>query len=103
MNVAIPSELRAFVESKVAAGEYGSIDEVVAQALVLLRHAEQSRYLKLESLRREIQIGLDQIERGEFIECDDESLKELFDDIKRRGRQRLEAGQGSTVTRSRWE
>jgi len=89
MNVAIPSELLAFIESKVTSGEYGSTEDVVVEALSLLRRVSQTNDDTLAALRHDVQIGIDQMERGEFIECDDESLRELFEDIKRRGRERL--------------
>ena len=38
------------------------------------------RRQKLAALRREIQIGIDEIERGEYFEYD--SVEELFDDIE---------------------
>lgn len=44
-----------------------------------------------EELRREIQIGIDQLDRGKGIVLNDEkALEEFFEDIKKRGRQRLE-------------
>jgi prevent-host-death family protein len=46
--------------------------------------------LKLETLRREIAIGIEQLENGEYTEYDEESLPAFFEDIKARGRKRLE-------------
>jgi hypothetical protein len=47
-----------------------------------------------ERLRREIQKGLDQIERGEYIECKDEAeLHAFFEQIRARGRARLASQQ----------
>ena len=40
----------------------------------------------LEGLRKEVQIGLDQFDRGEFTEYDEESLRKFFEDIKAEGR-----------------
>jgi hypothetical protein len=46
----------------------------------------------LEELRREIEIGRQEILRGEAIVLkNQEELRAFFDDIKRRGRERYEA------------
>lgn len=46
--------------------------------------------LKLEHLRSEIQVGIDQLERGEAIELNgEEELQTFFDEIKSSGRKRL--------------
>ena len=50
---------------------------------------EQDR--QFESLRADVQEGFDQLERGEGIELDDQGLRDLFDDIQARGKQRYEA------------
>jgi hypothetical protein len=48
------------------------------------------RPLTLAELRREIQIGVDQIERGECVTVEtEEQLDQLFDDVIARGRRRL--------------
>ncbi len=44
---------------------------------------------KLESLRRDVQIGLDALDQGEYGEYDDP--RPLAAEIKARGRQRLES------------
>lgn len=64
MNVSLPRELAAFVEDEVASGEYGTASEVVRDALRLLRRERAAYEEKLAILRREIQIGLDDIEAG---------------------------------------
>jgi antitoxin ParD1/3/4 len=89
MNVGpIPPELQQFVDQELASGRYKAAEEVICAGLRLLR--EQ----KLYELRGEIQRGLDQLDRGEGIELEDESaLRGFFEDIKTRGRQRLEAEQ----------
>ncbi|MFQ4144498.1 type II toxin-antitoxin system prevent-host-death family antitoxin [Chlorogloeopsis sp. ULAP02] len=56
----------------------------------LERLEEELKTLKLEILRREIAIGIEQLDRGEYTEYDEESLSTFFEDIKARGRKRLE-------------
>ena len=64
MNVSLTNELAAFVEGEVASGEYSTASEVVRDALRLLRREREAHEEKIAILRREIQIGLDDIEAG---------------------------------------
>lgn len=67
-----------------------SSEGVVGQMPRLL----QQRQRRIEELRREIQPALDRLDRGEGIEIEDEDgLRLFFEDIKERGRKRLEAEQ----------
>jgi antitoxin ParD1/3/4 len=84
----ISSEFEQFVCDEVAAGKYRSAEEVVSEGLRLLRDRE------IDALRKEIDVGLEQIERGEVIDIDDEQAHAaLLEDIKARGRERFAAGQ----------
>ena len=84
-----PPELQQFVEQELASGRYQSVDDVICEGLRLLR--EQRLY----ELREEIDAGLQPLERHEGINLEDErSLRDFFDDIKQRGRKRVEAGEG---------
>lgn len=67
MNVSLTPELEAFVNDKVKSGFYNSASEVVRESLRLLRRQEQIEQLQLEELRKEVQIGIDQIEDGKTI------------------------------------
>ena len=83
----LPPELQDFVQQEVAAGRYQSAEEVLADGLRLLRER------KIYSLRQDIAAGMAQLDRNEGIELnDDQSLRDFFEDIKRRGRDRLLAG-----------
>jgi len=55
-----------------------------------LEHLEEELHqLKLETLRREIGIGIEQLENGQYTEHDEKSLEAFFDGIKGRGRKNL--------------
>ncbi len=87
MDMPDSPELQDLVSEQLATGAYASADEVLLQGVRLL--AERNR--RVEALRRELQIGRDQLDRGEFTEHDQESLRALFDEIQTEGRQRYEA------------
>jgi putative addiction module CopG family antidote len=90
MSSPLPPDLETFVPHEVASGNYPSPEEVISDGLRLLRER------KLYELRQDIDAGLSQFERGEGIELKgDEALHDFFEDVKRRGRDRLQAGQRS--------
>jgi len=75
MNISLTPELEALVHEKVKSGLYHSASEVIRQALRLLEEREQLRQIRLNDLRKEIAIGLEQIERGEVVPFDAEAIK----------------------------
>jgi len=72
------------VDKKVKSGMYPTVSEVVREALRLLEKRDQSL-----ALRREVREGFAQIERGEYTEYDERTMKDLVADIKDRGMKRL--------------
>lgn len=59
---------------------------------------EDIRALRRAALVREIQVGLDQLDRGEYVECkDDAELQGFFDGVKARGRELLSARKNSAA------
>jgi len=87
MTETLPADLQQFVREELAAGRYASPAEVIGEGLRLLRDRER----RLQELRAEIQVGIDELERGEGIVIRDErELAAFFEDIKVRGRERLE-------------
>ena len=81
MNVSLTQELEKFIARKVEGGLYKSASEVVREALRLLRERDQAGEGQLAELNREIQIGLDQLDRGEGIAGD-----QVFEEIRGRAR-----------------
>ncbi len=67
MNVSLTRELEEYISRKIDSGLYKSASEVVREALRLLRQRDQPDRGALEELHREIQTGLDQLDRGEGI------------------------------------
>jgi len=83
MSVDIPAEFIPFVQRSIASGRFESESAMVIEAFKLL--ALRERELKL------VEKGLDDIERGDYLEFDDEGLANFFEDIKRQGREQLRA------------
>jgi antitoxin ParD1/3/4 len=56
------------IHKKVESGLYLSASEVVREALRLLEERDRLNAMKFEELRKEIQIGIDQADRGELVD-----------------------------------
>ena len=78
MNIAIKSpDLERFVQEKVAGGIYRSPEEVIAAGLALLQHDPDAEIpsAELDELRRKIQVGIDQLDRGDHSPWTGETMK----------------------------
>ena len=75
MNVSLTSELENYVKSKVATGMYNSASEVMREALRLLEERDAMQAIRLEALRRDINKGMNSLERGEAKPLDIEAIK----------------------------
>jgi antitoxin ParD1/3/4 len=89
MNVSLTPELERLIQERVDSGMYHSASEVVREALRLLRDHDEIRQLRLEQLRRDIQVGLDQVEQGEYSVYTSNELPKLVDEIQAAGREKL--------------
>ena len=65
MNVSLTAELEKLVTSKVESGLYQSASEVIREGLRLLEERDRLRELHFAEVRKKIQAGLDQLDRGE--------------------------------------
>lgn len=68
MNVSVGKDFEEYVKAKVASGDYASVSEVVREGLRLLKERERLLEARIQSLRGEIQAGLDQADRGELLD-----------------------------------
>jgi antitoxin ParD1/3/4 len=68
MNVSLTPELEAFIDTRVASGRYQSASEVVRAGLRLLEAEEREREAALAEVRHKIEVGLEQIRRGEVFD-----------------------------------
>jgi antitoxin ParD1/3/4 len=87
MNVSLTPELEDLVNQKVSSGMYHSASEVIREALRLLKEQDELRQYRLEQLRKEIAIGLEQLDRGEGIPG-----KVVFDRLRQKSRTRRNGG-----------
>jgi antitoxin ParD1/3/4 len=65
MNISLTPELDRLVQQKVESGLYQTASEVVREGLRLLRERDALREQQLRSLRRRIDLGMKQLDRGQ--------------------------------------
>ena len=68
MNVSLTPALEKLIQKKVETGLYNSASEVIREALRLLEEQDRLRRIRLENLRKEIAIGVDQADRSELVD-----------------------------------
>jgi antitoxin ParD1/3/4 len=80
-NISLTPEQDAFVESVVKAGEYQNASEAVRDALRALQQRRREDALKLKVLRMQIKAGIEELERGDFIEVEAEDMEGYLDGL----------------------
>lgn len=66
MKVELRPDILNFLREKVERGQFESIEEAANELLGLAREEEELTDEDIEQLRREVQLGIDQADRGEF-------------------------------------
>lgn len=89
MNVSLTPELEQLVHKKVNSGLYHSASEVIREGLRLLKEQDDMRQSRLNQLRQQVDIGAEQINRGQYTDYDVDDLQPLVDEIQAAGRKRL--------------
>ncbi|MBZ5625795.1 MAG: hypothetical protein LAQ69_44955 [Acidobacteriia bacterium] len=86
MNITLKPELEKIVQQKVARGEYDTADDFVGEAVERLIDEEQEDDAHLDEIRNRIDAAEAEIDRGEYIEYDEDTIHELAKDVHDRGR-----------------
>jgi antitoxin ParD1/3/4 len=79
LTITLPAEMAALVKTAVSGGAYASSSEVIREALRDWELKTELRRRKLESLRRDVDEGIQDMEAGHLVAPD-------IDDIMARGR-----------------
>ena len=83
MNVNLGTVFDQFIGELLKTGLYQTQSEVVREGLRLLKEREELKQLRLAQLRKEIAIGSEQADRGEFV-----GGEETFAEIRKRSANR---------------
>ena len=81
LHISLPEALRDFIQERVKEGAYSTPSDYI-RALV---RADRERAAKYAALKRDIAVGLEQLERGEGRPFDER----LVEEVKERGWARL--------------
>jgi putative addiction module CopG family antidote len=84
----LPPELGQFVEQQLALGKYRSEQELVVDAVRVLREVEIQR----QQFHNDVRLGMDQLDRGETNQYSLEQLRDRFEQLKDRTRRRMAGG-----------
>jgi antitoxin ParD1/3/4 len=89
VNISLTPELEQLVKDKVSSRKYHSVSEVMGEALRLLEERDacgglrqRIRDQRLAELKAKIQVGIEELERGEGIDGE-EVFTEIEEDIRR--------------------
>jgi Arc/MetJ-type ribon-helix-helix transcriptional regulator len=83
-----PPELERFVEEQVASGNYQSEQDLVVSAVRVLRDVQARQ----REFYEDVQLGMEQLERGEYTEYDEAGLRRLFEELAQIAQNRAEVG-----------
>ncbi|MDD4891296.1 MAG: type II toxin-antitoxin system ParD family antitoxin [Phycisphaerae bacterium] len=75
MNISLTKELESMIHEAVDGGRYHTASEVIRDALRLFQEQEQLRRIRLQELRKEIAVGLKDVEEGRVKPLDFAELK----------------------------
>jgi antitoxin ParD1/3/4 len=85
-NISLTPEQDAFIDEVLEAGEYQNASEAIRDAIRALRQRRAEDTLKLEKLRLLIRQGVDAIDRGDYVDVNDEDLDAYLDGLTERPR-----------------
>ncbi len=81
MNVSLTPFLERLIQRKVKSGAYNNASEVVREALRLLEEQDKIKDLKLQKLKAELQIGIDQLNTQQY---SNKTLQTIAKSIKKK-------------------
>ena len=87
MEVRLTPDQEAFVRQGIEAGRYQTQDDAIAEALSLWEDRERRR----SEFRASLADAKDSIKRGDGRVLTEASVKQLAEEVKHRGQERLEA------------
>lgn len=85
-NVVLTAHHESVIEDLVASGRYQNASEVLREGVRLVEQREAEDALKLQALRRAVQVGIDALDRGDALAFDsfdamEDHLRALTDPI----------------------
>jgi antitoxin ParD1/3/4 len=83
-TISLTPEHDAFIEELLKTGEYRDASQVVRDAICALQQRRAGEALKLDKLRSSIEAGVAALDRGDYIDVEDNDLDICLDNFVRR-------------------
>jgi antitoxin ParD1/3/4 len=80
MEISLTPQHEQFIQEQIRSGKYYCASEVIRDALELLEERAHLNQRYIEKLKKEVAIGLEQLDRGEGTDGE-EFFKELLEEI----------------------
>lgn len=87
-NISLTDHHDTLIDTKVQSGEYANASEVVREGLRLIEERDRELAARVEGIRTRVAVGLEQAERGEFVEG---AVDEIRERVRKRAKARLAA------------
>jgi len=85
-NISLTDHHDTLIDTKVQSGEYANASEVVREGLRLIEERDRELAARAEGIRTRVAVGLEQAERGEFVEG---TVDEIRERVRKRAKARL--------------
>jgi antitoxin ParD1/3/4 len=82
-EVKLTGRMERFIAERVAAGDYADADEAIRAALRLLEREHRLYERKLARLKAAVQLGYDQIDRGEYRDIAEGEIEAWIEELGR--------------------
>ena len=99
MNITLKPVLEKVVIDEVARGEYNTADDFVDEAVRRFIDEEQEDAADLDGIRAHIDAAEVEIDGGDYVEYDEDTIRQLAKDVHDRGLKRLAAEQHKSDVR----
>lgn len=80
-NISITAAQDRFIDEVVRSGEYQNASEAIRDAVRALQQRRAEDAEKIKRLRGELQVGIDALDRGDFVELDESEIDGFFDEL----------------------
>lgn len=82
MEISLNAKMHQWINEKIESGLYNNPSEIILEGLRLLRIQEEQRLAMTEDLRKEVMIGLKQLDADRSMPFDPETVTKIFEPFR---------------------
>ncbi len=86
MNISLTPELEQLIQTQIESGKYSSAEAVILAGIKLLEERERIYKGRFEELKKEVTIGIEELERGESLDG-----REVIEQLRQKNQARHQA------------